>query len=372
MKTIAYFIDPLLSAQPDSLNAGFLEALLPLFNRLPEYRHVIISGFSDLDWEEGITGEAELVAIPLPKFFIGSKKNRLLKGLHNWLNQEKPAVFVSFDKEAIQQFPGKSLLISSASELLDDSHGKRLKKLPVPSPNWTGSAFITVPFNTDRDQLLRFLPGMDSRIGVVYPALQPDCSTISWSEQETLKIRHSGGRDFFLYAGPLHAEEEIVQLLKSYSLLKKWLMTGMPLILAGPSTDETARLQSLLKTYKYRADVTLLPDPDANELSTLVAGTYLLSYPYREGFATWPIEWAISAGTPLLTTDHDHTREICGDAAWYAAPGDLDAWAHQMMLLYKDEHQRSQLIEKQGERHKSLNQPLTLERYEAIIRELSA
>ncbi|MCG7860526.1 hypothetical protein MD537_26320, partial [Flavihumibacter sediminis] len=66
------------------------------------------------------------------------------------------------------------------------------------------------------------------------------------------------------------------------------------------------------------------------------------------------------------------TKEICGEGAWYAASGDLDAWAHQMMLLYKDEHQRSRLIEKEQQQHIILNQSLTLDQYTLFIRQLSA
>jgi glycosyltransferase involved in cell wall biosynthesis len=97
-----------------------------------------------------------------------------------------------------------------------------------------------------------------------------------------------------------------------------------------------------------------------------------MAYPYREEAATWPLEWAISAGTPLVTTSHANTREICGEGAWYAPDGDLDAWAHQMMLLYKDEHQRNKLIEKENSQHQLQNQSLTLDQYALFIRQLSA
>lgn len=372
MKSIACFIDPLVSDGLETAEAGFQEALQPLFSRLSEYRIFLLTSFPDLTWEEDLGGQVELVQLPIPKIFLASQETRLKKGLKSWLDHHRPTVYICFDKDMVVEGTHTTLLVSTAQRLLADQKGKRMVKAPAKLPAWTGSSLICLPFTSDKEQLLQVFPAIENQLKVQYPALQPDCPSISWSEQETVKIRHSGGRDYFLYVGPLHAGEEIIQLLKSYSLLKKWLMTGMPLILAGPATEETHQLQSLLKTYKYRADITLLPDLDQVELSPLLAGAYLMAYPYREGAATWPLEWAISAGTPLITTGHPNTKEICGEGAWYAPEGDLDAWGHQMMLLYKDEHQRSQLIEKEQQQHLVRNQSLTLDQYALFIRQLSA
>lgn len=372
MKTIAYFIDPLLEAPENTLENGFLETLVPLFNRLPEYRHIVLTGFADISWEENTPDRPELVVLEARSSLFISRTQRLKNSLKIWLDKEQPAVLVSFDKDMIADFSGKTALISSADNLLKDHKGRAWKKRPEKLPAWLAAQMISVPFEEDRQAILGFFPQLADTIRVQYPALQPPCPTISWSEQETLKIRHSGGRDYFLYAGPLHAEESMIHLLKAYSQLKKWLMTGMPLLLAGPSTESTGRLQELLKTYKYRADITVLADIDPMELQVLLAGTYLLNYPFQPGYPTWPLEWAISSGTPLVTTQHPLTNEICRTGAAYAAAGDIDAWAHQMMVLYKDETLRSKLIEKEQERYQELNQSLTLDRYAALLRQLSA
>lgn len=372
MKTIAYFIDPLLAAPVNSIENGFLESLLPLIQRLPDYRHVLLTSYSDISWEETAPDRPELVKLIARSSFFTKRTSRLKKSLKVWLDTEQPALLVSFDKEMVGGGSVKCMVISSSADLLKDKKGRPLKKQPAKRPGWAAADLIVLPFNSEKDALLKLLPDLKDSVRVQFPALQPQCPTISWSEQETLKIRHSGGRDYFLYAGPLHAEKEMVDLLKAYSLLKKWLMTGMPLLLAGPSTESTSNLQELLKTYKYRSDVTVLPDIEVSELQTLLAGTYLLSYPFRTGLPTWPLEWALSSGTPLLTTQGSDAQEICSAGASYAKSGDIDAWAHQMMVLYKDEHLRSKLIEKEQERSQQLNQSKTLEQYAELLRLLSA
>jgi glycosyltransferase involved in cell wall biosynthesis len=371
MKTIAYFIDPLVEQSSYGIETGFLEALLALFTRLPEYRHVLVTSFDDITWDEEPAEKPELITLKLGSGIFSSRTTRLRKALDNWLQQENPAVFVGFDSVWPKSYSGKSLLIAQASQLLQEN-GKPWKKAPNPLPSWQNASLISLPFQSDRDELLRFLPSLESRVCVFYPALQPDIENYSWSEKETLKIRHSGGREYFMYMGPLEPGEELIKLLKSFSLLKKWLMTGMPFILAGPSTEDTPRLKKLLETYKYRADVTVLEDLDPVELKPLLSGAYLLAYPYKSGAATWPLEWGIQAATSVITTAHPHTREICGEAASYAEAGDIDAWAHQMMVLYKDEQLRSRLVENAVDRRQQMNQNASLDTYATMIRQLSS
>lgn len=371
MKTIAYYIDPLLDQASQGNETGFLEAFLEVFPRLPEFRHVLLTTHADMNWEDDLVDRPELIRIPMRKNLFMSVKSGARASLKAWLEKEKPDLLVCFNPLGPGIVQGKSLLISNSVTLLQ-TNDKPWKKTPHPLPDWVQTNRISVPFSTDRDQLLRFVPALNEKIQVLYPAIQPTAGSISWSEQETIKIRHSGGRDYFLYAGPIVADNDMVNLLKSYSLLKKWLMTGMPLILAGPSTDETSRLLDLLKTYKYRSDVTVLADIDTVELQPLIAGTYLMCFPYKTGGISWPLEWALNAGTPIITTDHTETREICADGASYAGAGDNDAWAHQMMVLYKDEHLRTRLIEKGQERQKQINLEQTLDQYATMIRQLSS
>nr|MCU0386930.1 hypothetical protein [Flavihumibacter sp.] len=64
MKSIACFIDPLVSASPDTVEAAFQEALPSLFSRLPDYRFFLLSSFPDLTWEENVGNQVELVQLP--------------------------------------------------------------------------------------------------------------------------------------------------------------------------------------------------------------------------------------------------------------------------------------------------------------------
>jgi glycosyltransferase involved in cell wall biosynthesis len=48
-----------------------------------------------------------------------------------------------------------------------------------------------------------------------------------------------------------------------------------------------------------------------------------------ETFSVTPVE-ALVTGTPLVASDRDFVRDVCGDAPWYAEPTDPDALANAL------------------------------------------
>lgn len=368
MPTIAYFIDPLFKSAGRPIETAWPDVLLPLTQQLPGFDHIVLTALPDLELEEDHAQEMKIVQLLIKKAIFSSTRKRLEKAMEEWLQNNEVSLLVSFDPHLVlPPFAAKTVLISDANELLREHSGKPWKKTPAKLPEWTTAAAVLLPFERHKKQVTKWLPDLQN-LHVLLPALQENCPSISWSEQETVKIRHSGGRDYFLYAGPLTNSTEIINLLKAYSLLKKWLMTGMPLLLAGPYTEQTDELIARLKNYKYRADVTVLPDIDPLELQTLVAGCYLIAYPYAADDPIWPLEWALSAGTPVVTTDHEDTHALLEQGAAFATANDPDAWAHHMMVMYKDEHLRSRIIEQAGTRANQLNQLITLNTLAAQIK----
>ena len=78
----------------------------------------------------------------------------------------------------------------------------------------------------------------------------------------------------------------------------------------------------------------------------LLGAAYALVYPSLfEGFGV-PVAEAMSCEVPVLTSEKTSMQEIAGDAAIYFAPHDHSDIADKMMLIYKDEVIRKQLIEK--------------------------
>lgn len=182
------------------------------------------------------------------------------------------------------------------------------------------------------------------KIHVVKGAARHNFGPISWQEKEQVKDGYADGREYFLFTGGIHPRKNLLNLLKAFSLFKKWQHSNMKLLVAGRLAWQYDDVLTKLKTYKYRNDVVLLDYVPEDQLAKLTAAAYALVYPsYFEGFGL-PIIEAMQSEVPVITSDTSSMPETGGDAALYADPSDPDAIAKQMLNLYRDESLRARLI----------------------------
>ena len=198
---------------------------------------------------------------------------------------------------------------------------------------------------TKKDILENYSPD-PAKISVVYSGISSDFKPIG--EEEKLKIleEFSDEKEFFLATGAIHPRKNLLNLLKAFSIFKRRQKSGMKLVIAGRFAWKTDDLKEKLKTYKYRDDVVLTGYLTREVLSRLTASAYALVYPSLfEGFGLPPLE-AMRSGVPALVSDIPALREISGPAALSFDPKDPEDMAAKMMMIYKDEVLRSELVAK--------------------------
>ncbi len=87
-----------------------------------------------------------------------------------------------------------------------------------------------------------------------------------------------------------------------------------------------------------------------SELAGLYENARLLALPSRyEGFGL-PLLEAMAAGTPVVASDLPVFREVAGDAALYAPPGQPDRWAAEIARLLAEPALTARLTERARER----------------------
>jgi glycosyltransferase involved in cell wall biosynthesis len=166
------------------------------------------------------------------------------------------------------------------------------------------------------------------------------------TEKKLTKERLTEGKEYFLYAGPIRADNNLINLLKAFSIFKKTQQSSMKLVLAGEIIKDDKSVSENLKTYKYRNDIVILPEVSESELVKIMGAAYALINPnFYDGFGILAIE-AMLAEIPVLTSENTAAKEIAKDAALYLNPSIISDIAAQMMTLYKDEELRKKLIEK--------------------------
>ncbi len=197
-----------------------------------------------------------------------------------------------------------------------------------------------------KDDIIKQYHTNPSKIDVVYSAVKENFGPLNQEEQEKTRNQYTDGKAYFIYAGAIQPRKNLINLLKAFSIFKKRQRSNMKLVLAGRMAWKNDEFLQLLSTYKYRDDVVLTGYIDEKELAALVASAYALVYPsFFEGFGV-PVLEAMTSGVPALTSQNSSMQEIGGDAGLYFDPSSHEDMAEKLMLIYKDEQLRNNMVEK--------------------------
>jgi glycosyltransferase involved in cell wall biosynthesis len=176
---------------------------------------------------------------------------------------------------------------------------------------------------------------------VLRPPLLPNAAPLADEVRERTKIRYTGGREYFFVDTMAASEEEVVQLLKAFSLFKKRQLSNLRLLVSGPFTPG---LKAKLDTYKYRDEVSFFGS--MAEEDHLMEAAYAALFPFEGDSLGMGLVRAWQAGVPALVRMDGRLWEMAGDAAFGVRDADPGSLAAQLMSVYKDESLRAALIEK--------------------------
>ncbi|MEY3675935.1 MAG: hypothetical protein RJB67_425 [Bacteroidota bacterium] len=80
---------------------------------------------------------------------------------------------------------------------------------------------------------------------------------IDYNLQQMYKGTHAGGTEYFLSVA--NEDKSSIELLQAFSQFKKWQQSNMKLLLVPSNGIQRSFLEEKLRTYKYRADVIVVP-----------------------------------------------------------------------------------------------------------------
>jgi len=184
------------------------------------------------------------------------------------------------------------------------------------------------------------------KIEVVFSAGKIRFTPLPAEERQQVKEKYTQGKEYFVYTGAIHPRKNLMNLLKAFSVFKKKQHSNIKLVLVGRLAWKYESFVANLQTYKYREDVIMTGYLPEEELVKITASAYGMVYPSLfEGFGV-PVLEAMQCNVPVITSIGSSMQQIAGEAALFADPGDYNAIAEKMILLYKDENLRKELIVK--------------------------
>lgn len=202
-----------------------------------------------------------------------------------------------------------------------------------------------------------------NRISLLPLAVNEMLHPLDWEEKEAIKERYTEAKEYFISSSVISSKEELVDLLKAFSFFKKRQQSGMKLVLAGKILADKKIVEELLATFKHRNDVVLTDE----ETEKLIAAAYAMIY--TSAFKTYgiPVLQAITCNVPVISVQEPLVEEITeGNALWFKK-GIANELAEQMMYVYKDENERSRLIQKGGDVIQKYKMETTVDKLGQII-----
>jgi len=204
----------------------------------------------------------------------------------------------------------------------------------------TGSRYI------EREAFDLFI-GKDLRIVTIYYGYN---DALFHPNKKAGEEKASPSGNYILFVGSVEPRKNLLGLLKAYLLLPEYMKKDFQLLLTGSKGGGNQEIVERMEQLKGR--VHYLGYLNNEELAALYRGASCLVFPsFYEGFGLPPLE-AMACGCPVIVSNVASLPEVCGDAAYYVNPYDVESIAEGMYKVLTDEDLRRSLIEKGLERAK--------------------
>ena len=213
------------------------------------------------------------------------------------------------------------------------------------------SDLILTDSNFIKEEAKEFLRIDHDKIRTVYMGYDNTAFKL-YDRAEVLNFQKDKGlpENFILFVGSIEPRKNIEKLLQAYIQLPEYVKKEFRLVLAGFSGWENKNIMNLKD--KMKKHVMFLGYLSVGELSVMYNSAKLFVYPsLYEGFGLPPVE-AMACGCPVVVSNVASLPEVCGDAAYYVDPYNVESIAEGMYKVPTDNTLRKSLIEKGLERAK--------------------
>lgn len=206
----------------------------------------------------------------------------------------------------------------------------------------------TVPVTVShhaRGELSGLYPFAHEKIKVIYHGIDFNQFKPQHNSQSILQKRY-GIRDYILSVSNRHAFKNYYNLIRAYNLLVQQDNIREDLVIVGgvKSLSEERRIQGHVDQNNLSKRVHILDYIGQSQIASVYQNAKAYLFPSTfETFGFTPLE-AMACGVPCACSRLSCIPEICGDAAEYFDPFDIEDMARAMKYVLFDEQGRRELI----------------------------
>ncbi len=163
----------------------------------------------------------------------------------------------------------------------------------------------------------------------------------SWSKIE--RRASPRPKPYLLYVGLVKPHKNLLGLMKAFEKLTENLPHDL-VVVGDRDKIVTRDEESVRFSAKLGDRVVFTGRVSDDALEQYMANAAALVFPsFYEGFGLPPLE-AMACGCPVVSSNAASMPEVCGDAALYFDPGNVDDMAAQIQRCVADESLRTQMI----------------------------
>jgi glycosyltransferase involved in cell wall biosynthesis len=263
------------------------------------------------------------------------------------LKKIKADIFIGFDGLACLATKLPQMIVLQDASLLPQS--KKRKKIDA----WfykmyqqkfiNKSKFVVTSNECIGKTILEHYTLKADKVKLIEPAASQNFVQLNGVERSAAIELFTQGPEYFLCIAN-NDEQNMLQVLKAFSIFKKWQKSSMKLIIAGEFSESS--LLAKIETYKHRNDVIIQYQFSYNQFPKLLAAAYAVICTSSLQSRELMILNAMQSGIPVITSNVLNVSSIFETTALYASANAMDEIANHMQKLYKDETYRKQLIQK--------------------------
>jgi len=213
-----------------------------------------------------------------------------------------------------------------------------------------------------KSEIIKYTRVNKDKIVVIYPGTNKERFKVYQNKILLNRIRkkYNLPERFFLFVGNVKPHKNLKSLLKAFeSLIGEEIIKDYYLVIVGKEkgfiTGDKEIFKILERSLDLRKRVIFTGFVSNEDLPIIYNLASVFVFPsFYEGFGLPPLE-AMACGCPVLVSNVASLPEVCGDAALYCDPYDVDYIAEKMLQLANKEELKEELREKGFERAKQFS-----------------